>query len=178
MGVTIDLQEKGNGTDYPKAGDKLSMHYVGTLQSDGSKFDSSRDKGKLFEFTIGQGQVIKGWDEGVMKMSLGERSILHISSDYGYGARGHPPVIPASADLDFDVELVKINGKKGFYSSEEATVFRTKLESWRTKQLAKYDAEGENKFKEKKNAKYENREGFKKYLDDEVETSCAAVQTK
>tara|TARA_B110000305_G_scaffold236291_1_gene297426 strand:+ start:20 stop:415 length:396 start_codon:yes stop_codon:yes gene_type:complete len=113
-----------------------------------------------------------------LKMSLGERSILHISSDYGYGARGHPPVIPASADLDFDVELVKINGKKGFYSSEEATVFRTKLESWRTKQLAKYDAEGENKFKEKKNAKYENREGFKKYLDDEVETSCAAVQTK
>ena len=96
MGVTIDLQEKGNGTDYPKAGDKLSMHYVGTLQSDGSKFDSSRDKGKLFEFTIGQGQVIKGWDEGVMKVSNHAihplhpplQSIIHINllEDVAWGA--------------------------------------------------------------------------------------------
>ena len=64
------------------------MHYVGTLASNGTKFDSSRDRGKPFSFKIGRGEVIAGWDEGVMQMSLGEKAILHISSDYGYGERG------------------------------------------------------------------------------------------
>jgi len=135
MGVEIEIKSTGNGSDYPKTGDKLSMHYVGTLTSDGSKFDSSRDKGKLFEFTIGVGQVIKGWDEGVSKMSLGERSVLNITSDFGYGARGHPPVIPASADLVFDVELCMINGKKGFYSEVEGKKFEDKLTAWKEKQV-------------------------------------------
>ena len=74
-----------------------------------SKFDSSRDRGQPFSFTIGVGQVIKGWDEGVMQMSLGEKATLDITSDYGYGARGAGGVIPPNADLLFDVELIAIN---------------------------------------------------------------------
>jgi FK506-binding protein 1 len=86
------------------------MHYVGTLAKDGTQFDSSRDRGSAFEFTIGVGQVIQGWDEGVMKMSLGQRVKLHIPSAMGYGSRGAGGVIPADADLIFDVELLGING--------------------------------------------------------------------
>lgn len=86
------------------------MHYVGTLAKDGTQFDSSRDRGSAFEFTIGVGQVIQGWDEGVIKMSLGQRVKLHIPSAMGYGSRGAGGVIPADADLIFDVELLGING--------------------------------------------------------------------
>ena len=67
----MDVTEAGDGVTFPRSGDKMKMHYTGTLAADGSKFDSSRDRNRPFEFTIGVGQVIKGWDEGVMKMSLG-----------------------------------------------------------------------------------------------------------
>jgi len=84
------------------------MHYIGTL-TNGSKFDASYDRGRPFSFTIGTGQVIRGWDEGVMKMSLGEKAKLHITSDYGYGPEGAGGVIPPNADLIFQVELLNIN---------------------------------------------------------------------
>jgi len=80
----------------------------GTLKSNGSKFDSSHDRGRPFQFVIGIGQVIRGWDEGVMKMSLGEKAKLTITSDYGYGSQGAGNVIPPNADLVFEVELLKI----------------------------------------------------------------------
>merc|ERR1712226_353628 len=108
MGVTKTTISPGDGQTFPKQGDSLTMHYTGTL-TDGSKFDSSVDKGRPFTFTIGVGQVIKGWDEGVMNMSLGEKARLDITSDYGYGARGAGGVIPPNADLIFEVELLKIN---------------------------------------------------------------------
>ena len=82
------------------------MHYTGTL-TDGTKFDSSRDRNEPFEFTIGEGQVIQGWDQGVMKMSLGEKAILFIGPDYGYGSSGNGP-IPPNANLKFEVELLRI----------------------------------------------------------------------
>jgi FK506-binding protein 1 len=134
MGVTVETIKAGDGKSFPKSGDLLTMHYVGTLANGGTKFDSSRDKNRPFQFPIGVGQVhrqywsisaevkwtltkqttdrahvsfcpssaqltytrlmhacsvssqvIKGWDEGVMKMSLGEKAILRITSDYGYG---------------------------------------------------------------------------------------------
>jgi len=107
--MEVVTQTPGDGQNFPKAGDQLSMHYVGTLASDGSQFDSSRDRGQPFEFTIGVGQVIKGWDVGVMRMSLGERATLKIPSEMGYGERGAGGVIPPNADLVFDVELLKIN---------------------------------------------------------------------
>ena len=112
---------EGDGKTYPKKGDKLKMHYIGTLASNGNKFDSSRDKDKPFIFTIGVGQVIQGWDEGVLQMTLGEKSKLEIPSSMGYGAQGAGNVIPANADLIFEVELLKIGDlamgweeKKGF----------------------------------------------------------------
>ncbi|CAD6575308.1 MAG: FK506 binding protein proline rotamase rapamycin-binding protein [Cyphobasidiales sp. Tagirdzhanova-0007] len=108
MGVTVETLTEGDGQNYPKKGDNVSMHYVGTLL-DGSKFDSSRDRKKPFETKIGVGQVIKGWDEGVPQLSLGQKAILTCTPDYAYGARGFPPVIPANATLKFEVELLKIN---------------------------------------------------------------------
>ncbi|KAF9121563.1 FK506 binding protein proline rotamase rapamycin-binding protein [Mortierella sp. 14UC] len=108
MGVTKTLITAGDGVNFPKVGDTVTMHYVGTL-ADGSKFDSSRDRNKPFVTQIGVGRVIKGWDEGVPQMTLGEKAVLSISPDYGYGPRGYPPVIPANADLTFEVELLKIN---------------------------------------------------------------------
>jgi FKBP-type peptidyl-prolyl cis-trans isomerase len=83
-------------------------HYTGTL-TNGTKFDSSVDRGKPFTFSIGIGQVIKGWDEGVIQMSLGEKAILEIIPEFGYGAMGSGGAIPPNADLIFEVELLAIN---------------------------------------------------------------------
>jgi FK506-binding protein 1 len=108
MGVEIQVLSAGDGKTFPHKGDKVTVHYVGTL-TNGNKFDSSRDRGKPFVFDLGLGRVIRGWDEGVAKMSLGEKSLLTISSDYGYGARGAGGVIPPNATLIFEVELLAIN---------------------------------------------------------------------
>lgn len=112
MGVQVERATPGDGQTYPKAGDTVDMHYIGTLQSNGSKFDSSRDRGQPFRTRIGVGQVIRGWDEGVPQLSLGERAKLICTPDYAYGARGFPPIIPPNSTLVFDVELLAINGRK------------------------------------------------------------------
>ncbi|KAJ3073634.1 FK506-binding protein 1 [Podochytrium sp. JEL0797] len=108
MGVTKEVLKAGDGVNFPKKGDTVTMHYTGTLNS-GAKFDSSVDRGQPFVTAIGVGRVIKGWDEGVPQMSLGEKAVLRISYDYAYGERGFPPVIPPKSDLNFEVELLKIN---------------------------------------------------------------------
>ncbi|ORY22763.1 hypothetical protein BCR39DRAFT_550884 [Naematelia encephala] len=107
MGVTVDTISPGDGKTFPQVGDTVHIHYVGTLQ-DGSTFDSSRDRGSPFITAIGVGRVIRGWDEGVPKLSLGEKANLTITPDYGYGPRGFPPVIPPNSTLKFEVELLKI----------------------------------------------------------------------
>jgi FKBP-type peptidyl-prolyl cis-trans isomerase len=99
----------GNGP-VAKAGDRVSVHYVGTL-TDGKKFDSSRDRNAPFQFVLGQGQVIKGWDEGVAGMKVGEKRKLTIPPAMAYGPQGRPPVIPPNATLLFEVELLGINPK-------------------------------------------------------------------
>lgn len=107
MGVTVQSISPGDGTTFPKKGDIVVIHYVGTL-TDGKKFDSSRDRGSPFTTEIGVGKVIKGWDEGVPQLSLGQKAMLTATPDYAYGARGFPPVIPANATLRFEVELLEI----------------------------------------------------------------------
>ncbi|KAJ4810085.1 Peptidylprolyl isomerase [Rhynchospora pubera] len=91
-------------------GDKIKVHYRGK-PTDGTVFDSSYERGTPFEFTLGGGQVIKGWDQGLLGMCVGEKRKLKIPSKMGYGDRGSPPKIPGGATLIFDTELIAVNGK-------------------------------------------------------------------
>ncbi len=93
----------------PQKGQRISVHYTGTLLSDGTKFDSSLDRGVPITFTLGVGQVIRGWDEGFEGMKVGGKRKLIIPSDMAYGARGAGDVIPPHAPLVFEVELVAVN---------------------------------------------------------------------
>lgn len=98
-------------TRHPSKGDDVTVHYVGTLESDGSKFDSSRDRGEPFKFKIGMGQVIKGWDLGVASMRKGEKAVFTLPSDYAYGDSGSPPKIPGGATLVFEIELLSFGSE-------------------------------------------------------------------
>ncbi|XP_063317804.1 uncharacterized protein LOC134616750 [Pelmatolapia mariae] len=106
MGVDVETLRPGDGKTFPKQGSTVSVHYVGTL-TNGKMFDSSRDRGSPFQFKLGAGEVIRGWDEGVAQMSLGQVAKLTCSPDYAYGSRGYPPKIPANSTLIFEVELLK-----------------------------------------------------------------------
>ncbi|KAH7912558.1 hypothetical protein BJ138DRAFT_778531 [Hygrophoropsis aurantiaca] len=108
MSLKIESLSPGDGVNFPKPGDTVTIHYVGTFPS-GEKFDSSRDRNKAFQTVIGVGKVIKGWDEAVPKLSLGQKAVITAPPEYAYGQRGFPPAIPANQTLLFEVELLKIN---------------------------------------------------------------------
>ena len=105
-GLMIEILSEGNG-EAVKEGDEISVHYKGTLE-DGTQFDSSYDRGVPLSFTVGDGMVIKGWEEGVVGMKIGEKRRLTIPASLGYGAGGYPPIIPPNAVLIFEIELIAI----------------------------------------------------------------------
>ncbi|WNG30824.1 FKBP-type peptidyl-prolyl cis-trans isomerase [Cystobacter fuscus] len=106
MSLQVEDTKVGTGTE-AVAGKTVTVHYVGTL-TNGSKFDSSRDRKEGFTFRLGAGQVIKGWDQGVAGMKIGGVRKLTIPPEMGYGARGYPPVIPPNSTLLFEVELLDV----------------------------------------------------------------------
>jgi FKBP-type peptidyl-prolyl cis-trans isomerase len=106
MGLQIDDLRPGTGAE-ARPGNNVTVHYVGTL-TDGRKFDSSRDRGQGFSFKLGAGQVIKGWDQGVAGMKVGQLRKLTIPPEMAYGTRGFPPLIPPNSTLVFEVELLDV----------------------------------------------------------------------
>ncbi|GMI24088.1 hypothetical protein TeGR_g12774 [Tetraparma gracilis] len=107
------ITSEGSGDAFPQKGQEVSAHYTGHVGTpEGEKFDSSVDRGQVFKFTIGQGQVIKGWDQGFASMKKGEKGFLLLEPDYAYGASGSPPKIPPNATLCFEVELIGFADKE------------------------------------------------------------------
>lgn len=109
-GLEYEVLYTGSGAQ-PSKGNHVTVHYTGWLNANGEKgrkFDSSIERGRPFTFIIGVGQVIQGWDEGVLSMKIGEKRRLYIPARLGYGVAGYPPVIPANSDLIFDVELLSV----------------------------------------------------------------------
>ncbi|XP_043267616.1 FK506-binding protein 59 isoform X2 [Venturia canescens] len=109
-GVLKEILTEGCGDEVPSTGSKVTVHYTGTLL-DGTKFDSSKDRDNPFQFTLGQGQVIKAWDIGIATMKKGEVAMLTCDSKYAYGKMGSPPKIPADATLKFEVEMIDFTGE-------------------------------------------------------------------
>ena len=107
MELKIEVLQEGSGEVLTKKGDTISVHYTGTLEN-GTKFDSSIDRGEPFSFTIGAGQVIQGWEQGTLDMKVGEKRKLTIPAELGYGSRGAGSAIPPNATIIFDIELMDI----------------------------------------------------------------------
>jgi len=104
--LQIEVLKEGTGAQ-PRSGQTVTVHYTGWLTS-GQKFDSSKDRNDPFSFTLGRGEVIKGWDQGVATMKVGQKIKLTIPPELGYGVRGAGGVIPPNATLIFEVELLEI----------------------------------------------------------------------
>ncbi|KAM0692206.1 hypothetical protein Q7P36_008407 [Cladosporium allicinum] len=109
--LDIQVTKAVECTRKAEKGDKVNVHYRGTLESDGSEFDASYNRGTPLSFHVGKGQVIKGWDEGILGMCPGEKRTLTIQPESGYGSRAMGP-IPANSVLIFETELVDIVGVK------------------------------------------------------------------
>ena len=107
-GIQIEDVREGDGA-VAKKGNTVSVNYLGTLASNGTKFDSSYDRNEPFSFKLGSGQVIEGWEKGIEGMKVGGKRILTIPPEKAYGTDGAPPVIPPNATLNFEVELLGVN---------------------------------------------------------------------
>jgi len=120
--VKIDILKEPPSSCTRKAtsGDGISMHYRGTLQSNGKEFDSSIGRNQPFDFTLGEGMVIQGWEQGVPGMCVGEKRRLTIPPSLGYGSRGFGDIIPAQSTLVFEIELLAIKGKDGSQANDDS----------------------------------------------------------
>ena len=105
MSFKVETTREGDGVNFPKKGNRVTVHYTGTL-TNGKKFDSSRDRNEPFVFNLGKGEVIRGWDEGVAQLSIGQRANITCPPEYAYGKQAVGGVIPANSTLMFDVELI------------------------------------------------------------------------
>jgi len=130
-------------------GNQLTMHYTGTLQSDGTKFDSSVDRNEPFKFQLGVGQVIKGWDEGIVGMCVGEKRKLTVPPELAYGDQGAGDVIPGGATLVFDIELIDteegpapVNVFKDIDSNVDNNIDREELAGYLKKQVEQIRSAG------------------------------------
>ena len=168
--VSLETLTPGDGMTAPKAGDAVTVHYDGTLASDGTLFDSSRLKKTPFSFKLGGGRVIKGWDVGVSQMTLNQRAKLTIASRAAYGAAGRTGqdsisgtmtsgtgFIPPDSDLVFEVELLDIN----FAAMLER--YRATLDEWRDAKLRAYD-EADAPARAQFDAKHTSRAGYEAHL--------------
>ena len=162
--VHLQTIKPGDDSIRPTEGDVLTVHYTGTLRDDGSEFDSSRAKKQPFTFTLGKGEVIRGWELGLVQMSLGQRARLTIAPEAGYGEKGcvdkesasGTGVIPPNATLLFDVELLDINSQRslGRYLST--------LDDWIQAKLLAFDEhEG---VRERMTEKYGSRDAYGSHL--------------
>eukprot|EP00931_Biecheleriopsis_adriatica_P059118 TRINITY_DN3531_c0_g5_i1.p1 TRINITY_DN3531_c0_g5~~TRINITY_DN3531_c0_g5_i1.p1 ORF type:complete len:315 (+),score=95.41 TRINITY_DN3531_c0_g5_i1:44-946(+) len=141
-GLLKKILVEGKGDVTPPPGSSVEVHYVGTLHSDGSKFDSSRDRPGNFKFDVGVGQVIKGWDQGIRTMKRGEKCILRCTSDYAYGDHGSPPKIPGGATLNLEVELFDWKEKvkpAGQMTPEERREYASKMKEQGTEAFKQGD---------------------------------------
>ena len=123
--VSIETIKPGDSRDVPVKGDLCTVHYIGSLKDGEEVFDSSRAKGEAFAFTVGKGQVIRGWEVALPQMTLGQRAKVTIAAEAGYGAAGCVSAeargtgkIPPNADLVFDIELLDINGRRSLSRCE------------------------------------------------------------
>jgi FK506-binding protein 4/5 len=127
-GITKEIMTAAPSENWkkPRIGDEVTVHYVGTLQSDGSEFDSSRSRGTPFVFTLGKGQVIQGWDKGVATMKKGEVAKFTLAPEFAYGDSGSPPKIPEKATLIFEIELISWCSKDDVFGDEGVIKTQTK----------------------------------------------------
>ncbi len=102
----LQVLKNGDNLSYPKKGNTLRVHYEAFMAKSGKKFDSSRDRNETFEFVLGSGQVIEGWEQILPKMSIGETVRFTLPTNYAYGKSGLPGLVPPGADLNFEVELI------------------------------------------------------------------------
>ena len=106
--LKIEIVKEGDGKTFPVQGSRVTLHFTSSFEH-GKKIDSSRDRNYPYVFIIGKGAVIKGWEQGILKLSLGQRAILTCPPEYAYGANGIRGIIPGNTTLVFDVEILKIN---------------------------------------------------------------------
>ncbi len=125
--LSAQILKPGVGERQVKAGDQITVHYAGILV-DGTKFDSSVDRGEPFSLTIGAGKVIQGWDQGIIGMKVNEQRRLFVPSEFAYGEQGAGELIGPNTDLIFDIELISIDNEDGNLNNEEENIIEGEAE--------------------------------------------------